>query len=302
MRLLLAALMLVALASGCGGTSEATQPDTATRASTTQAKPKPPPEPTKPTRYGKLLKDGLTPEAAAKTACATYAQAIDEWTERAERYLADSADVLDRYEPMYEAQNFEYEHGPFTWGTPASFEREIRRLGRRGLAAVTLPRVVAGTTPQAAGFLPTTAAVLQQKFTADSLFVCRLGASVAATKDVLRAANARSDEINRLAALVPWYPPGWFEESDGVAFEWVQDNKCGYESAYCWGITVVSRDGCPNGVYAELNILDGDGTVIDYANDSLGSLDSQQRGRLDFTSFERGYGELKATVTEIRCS
>lgn len=64
---------------------------------------------------------------------------------------------------------------------------------------------------------------------------------------------------------------------------------------------VISRDGCPSSLYAEINVLSGD-TVIGYANDTVGSLDPGDVAELAFQSFEDGYGTLSGRLKEINCS
>jgi hypothetical protein len=91
-----------------------------------------------------------------------------------------------------------------------------------------------------------------------------------------------------------WQPsqPGyelWNSES-GVWYSWVPDRQvnCGETNRYgeidraCWQIRVVSGDGCPGGIYGELNYLDKQGTVVGYTNDSLPGLAPEQVGLLTF--------------------
>ena len=93
------------------------------------------------------------------------------------------------------------------------------------------------------------------------------------------------------AAATSWYPKSWrfgsvdqmsFGEVTGDNLAWVWNEKahkrCLDESDdYCWAITVVSRDGCPNGIYGEINVV-VNGTVTGYSNALLGSLAPRQKG------------------------
>ena len=139
-----------------------------------------------------------------------------------------------------------------------------------------------------------------EKFRRDAVWICRLTAEHRSTVSALHEVDSRSDRINSLAAHVPWYPRGFTGYGDGLAWEWIDNNDCGYSDGYCWGIWLVSRDGCPSGVYAEVNIKSG-GVVIDYSNDSLGSLAANDVAKLDFVAFEDGYGTLTAQITDINC-
>lgn len=96
-----------------------------------------------------------------------------------------------------------------------------------------------------------------------------------------------------------WYPNGFSVYDDNVAYKWILGNRCGYSSGRCWGIRVVSREGCPNGLYAEVNIVNGS-TVVDYTNDSLGSLLPGYVAKLDFFTF-RENPTLDAELTKLEC-
>ena len=59
--------------------------------------------------------------------------------------------------------------------------------------------------------------------------------------------------------------------------------------------------GCPNALYAELQITNASGTVVDSSNDSLGSLRSGQKARLTFNYLGEGEGKVTGEVTEVKC-
>lgn len=70
-----------------------------------------------------------------------------------------------------------------------------------------------------------------------------------------------------------WPPAGMNAGTDGVAWEYTDkaDFKCKSYQDGCYGITVVSRDGCPSGVYIELAIMSG-GAAVGKANDITAGL------------------------------
>jgi hypothetical protein len=62
---------------------------------------------------------------------------------------------------------------------------------------------------------------------------------------------------------------------------------------------VISQNGCPNGLYAEMNILSG-GAVVSYTNDSLGSLPAGQTAQLTFDAFDLP-SDVQGQLTKINC-
>ena len=64
---------------------------------------------------------------------------------------------------------------------------------------------------------------------------------------------------------------------------------------------VVSRDGCYNGLYGEINI-EKNGVVIDYTNDVIGSLGAGKTAKLSFVHFDSGQGTLQGALSELTCN
>lgn len=89
------------------------------------------------------------------------------------------------------------------------------------------------------------------------------------------------------------------EELPSATWEWVDKPVCGLD-ARCWQIRVSSDDGCPNGLYAELNLLDEAGTVIDYTNDSLGVLPPATSAVLTFETYNAA--AAKGDVAQVTCN
>lgn len=90
-----------------------------------------------------------------------------------------------------------------------------------------------------------------------------------------------------------------YEWSSDLVWEWVHSGGDCYGD-YCWRIKIVSKNECPNGVYAEINIMD-DGVVIDYTNATLGYLGAGQPAILTFNEFGEG-GTLTGSLVDLRCS
>lgn len=107
------------------------------------------------------------------------------------------------------------------------------------------------------------------------------------------------DRFETRAARVPWYPEGYSEVRAGIAGQWVDAPRDCY-SCYQWDFDMVAEDGCLGGVYAEINILDSSGRVIDWTNDTLSSLRPGEIGRLTFQEYG-GSGTLSARLSELTC-
>jgi hypothetical protein len=109
--------------------------------------------------------------------------------------------------------------------------------------------------------------------------------------------DARISALRELAANVPWYPKG-FNLLNNVAWKWTK-GACTTSFGYCWTMEVISDTGCPNGLYAEVNISQGD-TIVGYSNDVLGSLPPMQKAKLEFRDFG-GSGTKSAQLTKFNC-
>ena len=102
-----------------------------------------------------------------------------------------------------------------------------------------------------------------------------------------------------------WIPSDFFAwpENPNVAYKYVDevpDSKCTLD--ICMGIYVISKEGCPRYVYAEMDIIDKAGVKIAYSNDSLNSLNPLEQGMLvfDFTLDEiLSMGETR--ISDISC-
>jgi hypothetical protein len=131
--------------------------------------------------------------------------------------------------------------------------------------------------------------------------------NVKAEKEAIRAAQALKAyqeelEAERIRNDVTWVPDGYYAWKDdkSVAYKWINnaDNDC-YSCRY-WTLEVISKYGCTDGVYGELNILDkSSGTVISYTNDTLNYLGPFQAGRLSFETYIEG--SITGDLTEINC-
>lgn len=103
--------------------------------------------------------------------------------------------------------------------------------------------------------------------------------------------------------VLPWYPEG-YTEYDGdsqIAWRWLKpgsEYSCSY-SDYCFGMSIIARDGCPSSHYAEITILDSSGTNKGFTNDTTSGLGASQKAKLIFETFEQG--AKTAMLAKISC-
>lgn len=244
------------------------------------------PNPRKPTGYQAMFVASITPRKAATPLCARYRAELSKHADYARRLLDETRGVSEPYAAA------DYVSRGMAWLSKdhaAILDRRIRALATRRLQRiVTRPRSI------------TDAMVVS--FAEDSLFLCKQLAEYREASILLKRLHTRSLRLAQLAEAKPWYPRGWDEWSENIAWRWIDNHECGeYLIGYCWAIQVVTRNGCPHGVEAELNITNGRGTAVDYTLDALARLRPGQIGKLDFVSVEEGYGKLTGEITEINC-
>lgn len=88
-----------------------------------------------------------------------------------------------------------------------------------------------------------------------------------------------------------------------ISWEWKDIRLQGTADYYMPGreydYLVTARDGCPNGIYAEIAVLDKDGYQIDYANELTTAVPPGQKVILTFSTYhEKAYS---SEISEINC-
>ena len=100
-----------------------------------------------------------------------------------------------------------------------------------------------------------------------------------------------------------WIPTGFsgYPEDDNVAWRWgtSSETNCTYNSSSCWTVLVITRDGCPSGIYSELAILDRSEVQVDFTNDSTTRVLPKTKVKLTFDTFNEEAST--ARVSEISC-
>lgn len=104
------------------------------------------------------------------------------------------------------------------------------------------------------------------------------------------------------AADTSWKPKNfeiWYEDSN-VAYRWLKGSEftCDYGDA-CWGMMVISKTGCPNGLYVELSLLDSNDVQVGYTNESLSSALPLQKSKLVFNAYEES--AETGRISKISC-
>ena len=118
-----------------------------------------------------------------------------------------------------------------------------------------------------------------------ALSACNVLGQYETNLQILVAADRSVDRIATMAANAPWYPEGFSEYSTDLAYRW-STNEGGWPCSGCsfWKITVVTKDGCPSGLYGEINISQG-GSVVDWTNDLIAYLGPGDSALLTFIRY-----------------
>jgi hypothetical protein len=116
------------------------------------------------------------------------------------------------------------------------------------------------------------------------------------------SSNSSSSPAESQAPAANWYPVGFHQWSNdsNVAWQWVKGNfSCNADAQNgCYKATFISQTGCSY-FYAAVNLLDGSGSVIDYANGTLPTLQPLQKATLEFDDIQ---GNSKsAQMAKITC-
>ena len=163
--------------------------------------------------------------------------------------------------------------------------------------AVTNPILAAGSLS-----IPTDS---QYKgFVTESVTACGLETVSSELDKSANRLDSRLISMQSSANNLPWYPKGFYEYSGDseIAYRWLDygsEFTCSYSSAYCFGMYVIARNGCPTSVYAEINLLDSSKTNLGFTNDTTSALAPGQKAKLIFDTFTDGV--KSANLGKISC-
>ena len=99
-----------------------------------------------------------------------------------------------------------------------------------------------------------------------------------------------------------WTPPaGFFEYSPGVAWRWLKgdEQQCGDDR--CIQVELVTKDGCPQLLYAKASITDSQGRNVGYTNDTTSGVNPGQKAVLTMPDTTGGLDGIQSTLTEVSC-
>ncbi len=141
-------------------------------------------------------------------------------------------------------------------------------------------------------------------FVTDSITACGLETVSSELDKSANRLDSRLISMQSSANNLPWYPKGFYEYSGDseIAYRWLDygsEFTCSYSSAYCFGMYVIARNGCPTSIYAEINLLDSSKTNLGFTNDTTSALAPGQKAKLIFDTFTDGV--KSANLGKISC-
>lgn len=137
--------------------------------------------------------------------------------------------------------------------------------------------------------------------------------SLIATISFVNTSNSYSSESSAVEELIEsdfeddsWVPVGFYLWSDdsNIAWKWTTNDESfdGCEDCIYWTVDVISKNGCPSGVYGSLNIQKS-GVTLDWTNDSVPYLGPMEKARLAFEKY--GYDDsgsnYQGDLTTLNC-
>jgi hypothetical protein len=130
---------------------------------------------------------------------------------------------------------------------------------------------------------------------------CKMAGPIATAASRAAALDSAQTDVVALAQNVPWYPKGYsaWSSDETVAWKWQDNVSCDAYTPACWGMDVITQNGCSSSLYAEIAIKDRSGAQIDYSNDTTGGLAAMTRAKLTFQSFDDAAST--AELTDINC-
>jgi len=231
-----------------------------------------------PTTYADVVIGSVT----TAEICETYSALLDQYGEIvAKRTKSLKGKVKD----PYKAANFAKKNGWIYRDLTVGFEKDVNASATDALNTVSDGK--AGTVESIEPYLN------------ESMQACGLDEQFATVKSDISGIDKQQASVVTSAGNKPWYPKSYNSYGANLAWKWT-DESCGFSSGYCWTMRVKTKDGCYGGLYAEINI-EKNGTVIDFSNDSLGSLAAGKKAKLEFIHFDRGAGTLSGNLAELNC-
>lgn len=112
------------------------------------------------------------------------------------------------------------------------------------------------------------------------------------------SANLFSSELSSIQELLgsvedesppwddSWVPIGYsaWPDDSNIAWRWVDKSNC--DDYGCVFAEFISSNGCPNGLFVDLNWLDPNDSVVSSVSEGLPSLRAQQNAKLRFEDYD----------------
>jgi hypothetical protein len=227
-----------------------------------------------------LVTNGKVTTAAI---CSSYEEVMKEYADKATKRIKDSSSATD---DPFAAADYVEKNEWTSADASAEFSAAMEVSATKALNVVS-----DGQAGKVASIAPYLAASIES---------CGLTQQLAEVTAQQSEVTSVSEELRTQAEAKPWYPRGYEEWVDGVAFRF---NRQATNSSDLWGwaYDAISKDGCPGGLYVEANFINGD-TVVDYGNDLIRSLKPMQKALVQLRVGLSSHGVDTFQVTEVTCN
>lgn len=140
-------------------------------------------------------------------------------------------------------------------------------------------------------------------YLAAALDACGLAQAYSSLESDVQGVDVEQASVVSAADDKPWYPKGYFEWDSNVAWRYATNqggDPCGYSRCTYGRVQVITQNGCPDGLYAEMNFENSAGVVDDWSNDSVPFLGPGDKALLTFRSYT-SLGEGTIQLVELNC-
>lgn len=267
-----------AITSGGGSDTENSDEPitTSTASSTTTTEP--------PVLWEALLPPAIERASVVESACDATTKVLSKFKKTVDERIKATEIESD----PYSAAEFIDQHDWENVNHEALLQGEVR--------IVTDPLLKESVTPKIAG------EVQFVGFIEDVITGCGLDADYTEIFMASKALDSKLSTLKTRSENLPWYPKDFSTWSGDptLAWRWAEKNefRCSYGDR-CQAIFVASNIGCPNGLYAKINILDASGVIVDYSNDLLTGIRPGEVAKMQFEFFTRGAGSTR--LEELSC-
>jgi len=225
------------------------------------------PAPTEPP-VAVTYEDIIVGDTTTSEICGTYSELI----EKNDGVISRRTKYLDKDWNPYKAASYVNKNDWVNDDPVAKFKAQWAKVGTTALNSVSGGQ--ADQVESIEGYLDA------------SLKECELQEQHQDQNKSLSIIKNRQSKVVSAAASKPWYPKDYKEYYPGLAFKPAKFSVDGGYGSYYWRYYVVAKDGCPNGLYLEVNITDNSDRVIDWTNESIQSLAPMQEARVVFKTYE----------------